>query len=85
MKTSEYTVKDEAGLHARPAGLLSKCAQECGSDIKILFNGKTGDAKRLFSIMALGVKKDDALTFEVNGAQEQEDCAKLQAFCQENI
>ncbi|XOQ48301.1 MAG: Phosphocarrier protein HPr [Eubacteriales bacterium] len=85
MKTFEYTVKDEAGLHARPAGLLVKFAQGCSSDINLVFNGKTADAKRLFSVMALGAKKDNRLVFEVSGAQEEEECAKLQEFCTQNF
>ena len=28
MKTFEYTIKDELGIHARPAGLLVKEAKE---------------------------------------------------------
>lgn len=85
MKTFEYTIKDEVGLHARPAGMLTKLAQGCSSDIKIVLNGKTADAKRLFSVMALGAKKDQKLEFEITGAQEQEDFAKLQEFCEQNI
>lgn len=85
MQTFQYTIKDEVGLHARPAGMLTKFAQGCSSDIKIVLNGKTADAKRLFSVMALGAKKDQKLVFEIIGAQEQEDCAKLREFCEQNI
>ena len=28
MKSFEYTIKDELGIHARPAGLLAKEAQK---------------------------------------------------------
>lgn len=28
MKTFAYTIKDEVGIHARPAGLLAKKAKE---------------------------------------------------------
>lgn len=88
MKTFEYTIKDKMGLHARPAGLLTKLAQGCSSDITIVLNGKTADAKRLFSVMALGAKTDQKLLFEITCSEEngaQEDCAKLQKFCEQNI
>ena len=29
MKTFEYTIKDQLGIHARPAGLLVKTAKAC--------------------------------------------------------
>ena len=35
MKTFSYTVKDEVGIHARPAGLLAKKAKEFQSTITI--------------------------------------------------
>ena len=35
MKTFDYTVKDELGIHARPAGLLVKEAKNLTSKINI--------------------------------------------------
>ena len=35
MKTFDYTVKDELGIHARPAGLLVKEAKNFTSKITI--------------------------------------------------
>lgn len=40
MKEFEYVVKDEQGIHARPAGLLVKKAGGFSSDIKIGKEGK---------------------------------------------
>lgn len=42
MKTFSYTIKDEVGIHARPAGLLTKKAKEFKSVITLEKNGKTG-------------------------------------------
>ena len=33
MKTFTYTIQDEVGIHARPAGLLAKKAKEVQSTI----------------------------------------------------
>ena len=35
MKTFDYTIKDELGIHARPAGLLVKEAKKFTSDCTI--------------------------------------------------
>ena len=35
MKVVEYTIKDELGIHARPAGMLVKEAAQFKSSIKI--------------------------------------------------
>lgn len=85
MQQFTFTIKDQQGIHARPAGLLVKCAQGCSCAVSIIFNGKTADAKRLFSVMNLNVKQNDTVTFRTEGEQEQADCAKLEAFCQANL
>ena len=45
MKSFTYTVQDELGLHARPAGLLAKLAAGCTSTITIDNGTKKADAK----------------------------------------
>ena len=85
MKKFDYTVKVSEGLHARPAGLLVKCAKDCSSDIKILNAGKSADAKRLFSVMSLGVKQNDKITLTAEGNNEDNDLEKLKLFCEKNI
>ena len=42
-----FTVHDEMGLHARPAGELVKEAVKCSSEVTIRKGEKTGNAKRL--------------------------------------
>ena len=56
MKKFNFTIKDENGIHARPAGLLVKEANKFSSQIEISSNGKTADAKKIFALMSLGVK-----------------------------
>lgn len=80
-----FTVKDALGIHARPAGLLVKCAQGFHSAINITLNGKTADAKRLFSVMSLNAKQNDTVAFQIEGTDEAADCAGLKAFCEKNL
>ena len=40
MKTFTYTIKDDLGIHARPAGLLVKTAKNFNSEITIAKDGK---------------------------------------------
>ena len=54
MKTFNYVIKDELGIHARPAGLLVKEAAKFQSAVKIAKDGKEVDAKRIFGVMGLG-------------------------------
>ena len=59
MKTFSYTIKDEVGIHARPAGLLVKKAKEFESKITLEKGGKTAEATKLMAVMSMGVKCGD--------------------------
>ena len=62
MKTFEYTIKDELGIHARPAGLLVKEAKKFESECTITKDGKTKKLTQLMMLMSLGVKQGDILS-----------------------
>lgn len=85
MKTFNYVIKDELGIHARPAGLLVKEAAKFQSAVKIAKDGKEVDAKRIFGVMGLGVKCGQEVTVSVDGADENEAFEALEAFFQANL
>lgn len=85
MKTFNYTIKDEIGLHARPAGLLTKTAKEFSSEITVEKNGRSVSASKLMMLMSLGVKHGDTVTVTVNGADEEEAAKAMEKFFIENL
>lgn len=85
MKEVKYTIKDELGLHARPAGLFAKKAASYSSTVKIKCGAKEADAKRLLAVMGLGVKKGSEITVTAEGADEDAAIAGLSAFLKENL
>ena len=56
MKQFTYTIKDELGVHARPAGLLVKLAKKYTSKVTIEKDGKACDMRKLMAVMGLGIK-----------------------------
>jgi len=54
MRKFSYTINDNNGIHARPAGLIVKLASTFDADIKAELNGKSADMKKIFSVMSLG-------------------------------
>ena len=85
MKEFTYTIKDAQGIHARPAGLLVKCAKECTSQITLIKNDKQSDATRLLAVMGLGVKQGETVTVQVNGESEASDFETIKNFFEENL
>lgn len=84
MMVYTYMVRDELGLHARPAGALTKLASTFESDIKITKGEKTVTAKRLFGILGLAVKKGESVVFTIEGADEAAAYEAIEAFCINN-
>lgn len=85
MTQFSYTIQDELGLHARPAGLLAKEAAKFKSTVTVECGAKKGDAKKIMSLMMLGAKKEHTLSFTVEGEDEEACAAALEAFLEENL
>ena len=85
MKEFKYTIKDEIGIHARPAGLLVKEAGKFESKITVSKDGKSAEAKKLFGIMGLGVKCGDKVTVTAEGADEEAAAAAIEEFFKANL
>ena len=58
MKTFEYTIKDELGIHARPAGLLVKAAKAYASEVSLTKGDKTVSCTKLKATIITPVFKD---------------------------
>ena len=61
MKSFEYTIKDELGIHARPAGMLVKEAKKFASECTITKDGKTKKLTQLMMLMSLGDDHQDKI------------------------
>ncbi|SFG05429.1 phosphocarrier protein [Lachnospiraceae bacterium C7] len=85
MKEFKYTIKDEMGIHARPAGLFVKEAAKFPCNVTITKDGKEVDAKRIFGVMSLGVKCGQEITLKTDGDQEDEAISSLSKFLEENL
>jgi phosphocarrier protein HPr len=80
-----YTIKDPAGIHARPAGMLVKLANGFKSTIKAEGNGKKGDLKRIFTVMGMGIKSGMAINVTVEGEDEKAAAEAVEKFLKENL
>ena len=85
MTEIKHIIKDELGIHARPAGLLVKKCTEFKSDIKMGRPDKMVDAKRVIGVMTLGMKCGDELTITFDGADEEAAATAVEAFLSENL
>lgn len=85
MKEFTYTIKDELGIHARPAGLLAKEAKKFASACTITKGAQTKKLTQLMGIMSLAVKKGEEVIVKAEGADEEQAIAALKAFFEANL
>ena len=85
MKSINYTITDELGIHARPAGLLVKLAGGFQSDITIVKDGKEANAKRIMALMGLSATKGSEITVKIEGPDEDDAATAVEDFLKANL
>ena len=86
MKEFDYAIRDQLGIHARPAGLLAKLAKGYGDTvITVTKGGNTVKASQLMKLMGMGVKQGDVVTVAAEGPAEEEAIAAAEKFFKENL
>ena len=74
----------ENGMHARPSGIIVNGASGFESEVKITFGEKSADAKSVFSLMGLGIKKGDKIKLTATGKDEEAAAEKIGDLLEEN-
>ncbi len=72
-----FVVKNETGLHARPASQFVQKAAKFKSVIKLKKDGKEANAKSIISVLSLGASKGSEITISCAGDDEQEALSAL--------
>lgn len=85
MRKFTYKIKDELGIHARPAGMLAKAAKVLDSEITVSLGDKSAGASKLMAVMGLGIKQGDEITVTVNGGDETQAENAMREFFEKNL
>lgn len=72
MTKQKVTVKNQTGLHLRPAGILCRTAMLYKSHITLTYGDTTANAKSVLSVLGAGVKAGDEVEITCEGVDEQE-------------
>lgn len=72
MVSHKVVVKNDTGLHLRPAGLLCKEAMKFKSLITFSRNGNTANAKSVLSVLGACVKCGDEIELVCEGEDEDD-------------
>ena len=77
MRAFQYVIKDENGIHARPATLLVQTASKFASDITLDYKGKAVNLKSIMGVMSLGVGQGADVTISAEGADADDAIAAI--------
>lgn len=70
MVTKKAEVKNSAGIHLRPSGIIMKAIEQYEGRVR-LGNGSTElEADSIMSVIALGLCQGDTVTIQVDGPNE---------------
>ena len=71
MTEQEVTIKNRAGIHARPAALIVQVANEFDSEIFMEKSGNKINAKSIMGIITLGAAYNTTLSVTADGGDEE--------------
>lgn len=71
-------VKNELGLHTRPATMIVKILQEFKSRVTFTYRKESIDARSILSILMLAVQKNSILTVKIEGEDAQAAMKRLE-------
>lgn len=66
------TVKNRAGIHARPAAIIAQTSNKFQSEISLSKDDTTVNAKSIMGVIAMGAGYNTQMTLTVEGPDESE-------------
>ncbi|MCS7280671.1 MAG: HPr family phosphocarrier protein [Desulfobacterota bacterium] len=85
MVKSKFVIKNRLGLHARPAAIFVKKANEYSSEVRIEKDGKKVNGKSITSLLMLACPFGTEITLEVEGEDEEEAFKELSKIIEEGF
>jgi phosphocarrier protein len=68
----DLQIKNQAGLHARPAAMFVQRAASFKSNITISKDNRNANAKSIIGILGLGITQGDHLLVKIDGPDAEE-------------
>ncbi len=85
MPEIKIAVQHKVGLHARPASLFVQTAKRYKSNINVLYDGRTANAKSILSVLTLGAGQGAELAIEAEGEDADAALEALRSLIATNV
>lgn len=77
--SKKLTVKNEMGIHTRPATAIVKLLQRVKSEVIFEHDGEIVNAKSILSLLILAARQHSRITVTIDGIDAEEAMTQLQA------
>lgn len=71
-ESAELTLRNDVGLHARPAALLARTLADVDAEVRVRLGDSEVDARSVLGLMSLGARQGDTIHIDARGAQAAE-------------
>lgn len=68
----DLTLRNEVGLHARPAALLARCLAGLQAEVHVALGQQQANAGSVLEVMGLGARKGDTVRLRAEGSDAQQ-------------
>ncbi|MGM9937022.1 MAG: HPr family phosphocarrier protein [Candidatus Ornithomonoglobus sp.] len=85
MVSSEVTVNNSVGLHARPATFFIQRANSFKSSVWVEKDDRRVNAKSLLGVLSLGIVKGTSITIVADGIDEEDAVKTLVGIIESNF
>jgi phosphocarrier protein HPr len=83
--SKDFVIRNEYGIHARPAALLVRCASRFQSEVDITKDGITVSGKSIMGLLTLEGFQGCTITLSVTGPDAKEALAALAELIDTNF
>ena len=80
MVQKTLTVKDRAGIHARPAAIIAQTANKFDAEITLSKDDTSVNAKSIMGVITMAAGYNTELSLQAEGSDEAEAAAALEAL-----
>lgn len=85
MKSKNFKITAELGVHARPATMLVNKAGQYDSDIQVTYNNKNVNLKSIMGVMSLGIPSGAEVEITADGDDEEQAIDGITAIIKEHL
>ena len=71
MVSTKITITNPMGMHMRPAGMFANAMMKFDSDVNLVANGKTVNAKSIMNLIAACIKCGTEVEVQCSGPDEE--------------